>query len=608
VIRPLRSNPLGAAKGSAVSDVELSRCPGQPHPAPHITQETFVTHVSRRTVAVLAAAVSLGGAISVGQAATASAATWASTATKAVTFTGPKLGSVPAAQTLHLSIALAPRNASAMNAATRALYTPGSATYHQYLTPAQWAASYAPTTADVAKVTSYLQSEGFTNVQTMGDRLLVTADATAAQAEKAFNTSLVDFTLGSNTVYGNTAAAQVPASLSGIVSAVVGLNNLPLNAVKPTVKQAGSPDLEGGLFPAQFKTTYDTGNTPSGKNISIAILTEGSTTDVISSLRYAEAQEHEAQVPVSVVKVGAQSTDTAGADEFDMDSQVSTGVADTVKRLYMYNIGSLVDAQIDADFAKFVSDDKATALSASIGGCEINSYLDGSEVSTDVVMQEGAMQGQSLFASSGDNGDACMYVAAIGAPVGVPGVNWPASGEFNTAVGGTSLVTDDQGNRIQELAWVGSGGGISSVENPGWWTQDSDPAFDSEYVSGGRAVPDVSLDADPNVATPAIVYVGKTVNYVGGTSLSSPMMLGFWARLQAAHGNKLGLASIPLYQVSETTPVGLTQVIPSPDPAPVPGFTDITVGDNGVYPATPGYDEATGLGAPDVAALSKVIK
>jgi subtilase family serine protease len=504
-----------------------------------------------------------------------------------------------------------------MNTATRALYTPGSATYHQYLTPAQWAASYAPTTATVAKVTSYLKSQGLTNIQTMGNRLLVTADATTAQAEKAFNTSLVDFQLGSNEVYGNTSAAQVPASLGGIVSAVIGLNDLPLNAVKPTVTpQAGDPDLEGGLTPAQFKTTYDAGKTPTGKNISIAILTEGSTTDVISSLRYAEAQEHEAKVPVTVVKVGAQSTDTAGADEFDMDSQVSTGVADTVKNLYMYNIGSLVDAQIDADFAKFVSDDKATALSASIGGCEVNSYLDGSEVSTDVVMQEGAMQGQSLFASSGDNGDACMYVAAIGAPVGVPGVNWPASGEFNTAVGGTSLVTDDQGNRIDEIAWVGSGGGISQVENPGWWTQDSDPAFDTEYVSGGRAVPDVSLDADPNVATPAIVYVGKTIDYVGGTSLSSPMMLGFWARLQAAHGNKLGLASIPLYQVydkvnpgtSETTPVGLTQVIPSPDPAPVPGFTDITVGDNGVYPATPGYDEATGLGAPDVAALSKVIK
>ena len=62
-------------------------------------------------------------------------------------------------------------------------------------------------------------------------------------------------------------------------------------------------------------------------------------------------------------------------------------------------------------------------------------------------------------------------------------------------------------------------------------------------------MPDIALDADPNVATPVKVYVGKTVSYVGGTSLSSPMMLGLWARMESAHGNSLGLASIALYRV-----------------------------------------------------------
>ena len=71
----------------------------------------------------------------------------------------------------------------------------------------------------------------------------------------------------------------------------------------------------------------------------------------------------------------------------------------------------------------------------------------------------------------------------------------------------------------------------------------------TEFVTGGRAVPDISLDADPNVATPAEIYVGQTCNGVGGTSLSSPMMLGFWARLESAHDNSLGLASIALYSV-----------------------------------------------------------
>ncbi len=568
---------------------------------------------TRWQAAAAATAVAISTVTFAATSAHAATGGWTSTATKAVTYRGTTLGATPSSTPLHIGLALTPRNAAAMQTALRAIYTPGSSTYHHYLTADQWRASYAPSSASVAAVENYLKAQGFTGITASGNRLLVSASGTAAQAEHAFSTALTSYRLGANTVFGNTTAAKVPAALGSTVSAVMGLNNLPLNSIK-TQAAAGSPST-GGLTPAQFATTYDATSTTAGTKTAVAILTEGDQTSTITSLRYAEQKEHASTVPVTLVKVGPQSADTAGADEFDMDSQVSTIVSGGVSRLYMYNIGSLVDAEVEADFASFVSQNKARALSASIGGCEINSYLDGSEVSTDVLMQEGAMQGQSLFASSGDNGDACMYVAALGAPAGVPGVNWPASGEFNTAVGGTSLISDADGNRIQELGWLGSGGGVSYVENPGWWTQASDPAFSGQYVTGGRAVPDIALDADPNVATPAQIYVGKTLSYVGGTSLSSPMMLGLWARMESAHGNSLGLASIALYRVYDkvnpgtpaTNPAGIPIIIPSPNPAPVPGFTDIVAGANGTYTATPGYDLVTGLGAPDVAQLTKVI-
>jgi pseudomonalisin len=568
--------------------------------------------VRRAASAVTAAALASTALLVPGAPAATAAASWAATATKAITYKGTALGPTPAHTPVHLAVALKARNTAQMAKAIRAVYRPGSPTYHHFLTPAQWRGAYAPTTTAVSAVGSYLRAQGFTNVAATGNRLVVQADGTAAQAAKAFHTTLVSYRLGGRTVFGNSAPASVPSSLASAVSAVIGLNNLPLTAVRPDVKSAaGSPSISG-LFPKQFDQTYDAVGTPTGKNTPIAILSEGNPTGVIASLRYAEQKEAMPQTPVTVVKVGPQSADTSGADEFDLDSQVSTMVAGVVPRLYMYNIGALLDSEVTADFATYVSQDKAKALSASIGGCEINSYLDGSELTTDVAMQEGALQGQSLFASSGDNGDACMYVAAIGAPVGVPGVNWPASGTFDTGVGGTSLISDAKGNRIQELGWLGSGGGISSVENPGWWTQQTDPAFSGEYVTGGRAVPDISLDADPNVATPVKVYVGKTINYVGGTSLSSPMMLGFWARIDSAHSNRLGLASIPLYAVYDKVNPGVAVdpplvVLPNPNPGPVPGYTDIVAGSNGSYQATPGYDEVTGLGAPDVKKLIKVI-
>lgn len=580
--------------------------------------------VSPRAVAaavgVTAVSTALAGAAvlapSAGAAPTASSAqSWVATATKAITYKGTPLGATRPATPVHLTVALRPRHAAAMRSALRAIYTPGSARYHRYVTPAAWKARFAPSGAAVTAVESYLRGQGFRAVTASGNRLVVTASGTAAQAERAFRTSLADYRLGSRRVFGNTTAAKVPARLAPHVAAVIGLNDLPLQAVRPTVRSAAGSPSTAGLFPAQFSTTYDAVGTHRGGGTAVAILTEGRTSSVISSLRYAEAKEHMPKVPVTVVRVGVQSPDTSGAEEFDMDSQVSTMVAGRVKRLYLYNIGSLLDSQIVADFAAFVSQNRARALSASIGGCELNSYLDGSELATDVLMQQAAMQGQSLFASSGDNGDACMYVAALGVPAGVPGVNWPASGTYTTAVGGTSLVSDDKGHRIQELGWLGSGGGISYVENPGWWTQDTDPATAAEYVTGGRAVPDISLDADPNLATPAKIYIGKTLSYVGGTSLSSPMMLGFWARLESAHGNHLGLASIALYRVfdkvnpgvSVPDPIGVPITVPNPNPAPVPGLTDIVAGSNGLYPAAPGYDLVTGLGAPDVKPLMAAI-
>jgi subtilase family serine protease len=288
-----------------------------------------------------------------------------------------------------------------------------------------------------------------------------------------------------------------------------------------------------------------------------------------------------------------------------------------VKHLYLYSIGSLVSTNLLAGIEDFVSQNRAQAMSASIGGCDVNAYLDGSMEATDVALQQGALQGQTFFASSGDNGAGCGYVVAVGAPAGFPEANWPCDGEYVVCVGGTSLLTDARGNRISELGWVGSGGGFSVFANPGFWTQPTDPAYEAGLLTGGRATPDVALDGDPNFFTPVKVYVGKSIAYVGGTSLSSPMMLGFWARLQSGHHNRLGFAAPGLYGlyqkvnpgISATTPEEpITVVVPSPAPKPVPTFTDIVVGDNGPWPCLPGYDLVTGLGAPNVEAINKALK
>ena len=97
------------------------------------------------------------------------------------------------------------------------------------------------------------------------------------------------------------------------------------------------------------------------------------------------------------------------------------------------------------------------------------------------------------------------------------------------------------------------------------------------------------MDADPNSG--ANVYVGGTPEGVGGTSLSSPLALGVWARVESAHGNGVGFADPRFYAVHSTA-----------------AFHDVEIGDTGPYPATPGYDLATGIGTFDVAKLVSTIK
>jgi subtilase family serine protease len=91
----------------------------------------------------------------------------------------------------------------------------------------------------------------------------------------------------------------------------------------------------------------------------------------------------------------------------------------------------------------------------------------------------------------------------------------------------------------------------------GYWQSPVNPVS-----TVGRGVPDVALDADPTSGVYLWLDGAETCCY-GGTSLSSPMALGVWARLESAHNNKLGFAGIPLYRgatplPSPASPVGIT--------------------------------------------------
>ncbi len=167
-----------------------------------------------------------------------------------------------------------------------------------------------------------------------------------------------------------------------------------------------------------------------------------------------------------------------------------------------------------------------------------------------------AAYGAVFFASSGDNGAST-------------GVAWPACSPNVVGVGGTTLNFNSDGTVSSEIAWNGSGGGVSAYESlPSYQT-----IFGLTYSH--RSVPDVSYDAGTGLS----VYCSSNGGWisVGGTSAGAPQ----WAAIQA-----LGLSA------TNTNLYGKAKSAYSSY------FRDITSGTNGGYNATLGYDCVTGLGSP----------
>lgn len=554
------------------------------------------TSHGRRTAAVATAAVlAAGAAIAVAPTGASADTGWAATATKA--FGGnykladaTKLGAAPAGTPLRLTVGLTPRDRAGLDTLIRQQATPGSASYQKYLTPTQFTSRFAATSATADAVGSYLSKQGMSNVKVASNRLQVTADATAAEAENAFNTNIARFSQRGKTVLANTAAAYVPTSLKGMVSGVLGLSSL---GAAPT-PQVSLPKTTG-YYPKEFNTVYDSSGTTAGNGGTLAIIAEGDLTSTVKDLRTAETKQNLPKVPVSLRYAGPKSPDTAGADEWDLDTQTSTGAAPNVKALDIYIATSLTDSDLARALNKFASENVAQSGSASLGECDVLPFLDGAMTIDDMIFAEAASQGQTFFASSGDTGSACAVLPTNGVPgAGVPDTEYPASSPYVVGVGGTTLLTDSADKYQSEISWNAGGGGISPVETAPFWQSGVVPTA----AAGLRGVPDVAFDADPT--TGANIYVDGAPETIGGTSLASPLALGMWTRIQSSHGNKLGFAAPKLYAMYTKAQHGS----PLP-PTAVPGFHDITLGANGLYTALPGYDYTTGLGSWDVAKLSK---
>jgi subtilase family serine protease len=580
-------------------------------------------------------------------------------------------GVAPSGQALEIGVGLALPDQAALQAFYQSEYDPSSPDYRHFLTPAEFAARFGVPAQTYGRVLSWLRSGGLQITQTTAAGDWVAATGTVAQLDRLFQTSIDSYLVKGVSFVANTTPPLVPSDDS--IISVVGLNTLQkfstpgipgkesrLTPSAPTAPSQ-SPTAPGCLpactyGPQDMWSMYHMPSSNLGQGQTLAIFGEGQSQDVIANLRNFEQQFKLPQVPVNVTNIGKGPwSDDSGQLEWDLDTQASTGVAPDALGVKLYFGDSLFDASVESMFTSWVDDPNGPPqANASFGECETNptnpvtgplaqlpygvGLGDDLEPVAEQTLLQAAAQGRTLFSAAGDTGSSCpvLILPVVGAGNGVanqvvPLQNYPCSSDYAVCVGGTVLWSDGNSppSRAVEKAWEFTGGGaalfqaepsfqkkVSAVNVPCLFDQDGKP-----YAPGTicRGAPDVAAMSGDGITNGYdIVENGSLVQGGGaGTSLSSPLWVGMWTRIQAAapplyttsaasHGNGhrraattvtypgLGFADYPIYRVGES-------------PAYGNDFFDVTIGDNGLYHAAQGWDYVSGWGVADVTNLMQTL-
>jgi subtilase family serine protease len=474
-----------------------------------------------------------------------------------------RVGDLPADQQLHVAVPLKLRDAAGLDRFVKDVADPHSPGYGHYLTPAQFADRFGPTRSAFDQVSAYLRARGLkvTGVNNQA----VDATGTAAQVTAAFATPIGVYDRAGRRFFANDRNPVLPASIAGLVQGVSGLNDY---AVR---HRDAAPAAPSGLGPAALRSIYDTdciGGDGTGQTVALWEFDGYKKTD-ISTYDQQFGLGSSAPTTVSVDGANYDSNPGQGQAEVSLDIEIVQAMAPKAATL-VYEAPNTDAGELDMA-NQIVKENKAQVVSISWGECEQDSTAS-TMTSVDNAFKQGAAQGLSFYAASGDNGSKDCTRSPSGSSV--VAVDFPASSPNVTGVGGTTLTVGSNNSYGSETVWNNSigatGGGVSTVFSaPSWQTG----------VNGKRTVPDVASDGDPN--TGYSVYTGGQWQVYGGTSCAAPMWAGWTALYNQKAKSRLGAGNQAIYGLKGNT------------------FHDVTTGNNGDFQAGPGYDETTGWGSYD---------
>ncbi|MGB2603032.1 MAG: protease pro-enzyme activation domain-containing protein [Candidatus Sulfotelmatobacter sp.] len=492
----------------------------------------------------------------------------------------PLVGYLPSTQRLSLAISLPLRNEADLDELLEQLYDPQSPSFHHYLSVQDFTSRFGPTESDYAAVLRFAENNGLAVIDTAANHMVLDVEGSAANIENAFHVSMNVYQHPTEARTFYAPDREPTPDLDVPLLHISGLDNFTLPRAKNVRSSGDNTQAQdagkatgsgpGGQFIGSDMRAAYYGGTLKGAGQSVGLF-EFAGYEISDVNLYFKNVKQTLKVPVKGVSLNGVSLNCppSSCDDSEqvLDIEMAISMAPALKQVIVY-VGSS-DVSI---FNRMAADNTSKQLSCSWGWSD-------DETSLDPIFKEMAMQGQTVFVATGDNGSST--------PADVV---WPADDPYITAVGGTDLTTTGPGGAWKsETGWNGSAGMPSKNKVPIPSYQKLAGVIDplNRGSKNYRNIPDVAAEANTNQYS---CYDGGCSGGNGGTSYAAPQWAGLTAMANqqsiAGGGKALGFLNPAIYDIGVGTSYHKD-------------FHDITSGSNGRYSAVTGYDLVTGWGSPD---------
>lgn len=550
---------------------------------------------------------------------------------------GSDLGAAPASRQLARMILLLSSSTAQQQALDRKLADLARSSSSSWLTPSQFADSYANSASDVAALVSWLESSGFTVAPLPAGRGWIEFSGSAAQVEQVFGVEVHQISTASVVRPALSGAISVPSALAPLIEGLVSLDGVlsspaltPSQSVESSVAElaaaatAGSaealtPKLAGRFL--HLTALHAAGVKGSGQRIAIVARGNVLAADV-AAFRAAFS------LPTSALKVlPAGELPALGDDRAAATLMASwAGAAAPDAQILLVPAASTAATDgVDLALASVV--DKALASIVVVGYSSCEASLSAAhQAFYRALYRQAAAEGISIIVATGDSGPSACSTAGSTELVGTGyAVNALASTAWNTAVGASALSTKATALSAwspaseSQPAYAGGGGRSSLYALPSWQksVQSSSAALQSLSSTTAqkmRLLPDLALPAagDANLnaglafcladSSSASSTSDCTLRRAGGSAAAASLVAGIGALLNGQYGAQ-GNLSPRLYALESVSGIyddvveGSAQLWCSSLASGCGASGRIG------FAASAGYDLATGLGSVNAQAL-----